>query len=243
MKHLFKLIRVLLISVSIAGCSKTMDDYPSANLRAISAFEFEYYHNSDCNIHILHEGEVDETNRIITISVPTDADLTHLRPTITLSPWTTCSPKTLEAMDFTSPVDYTVTAQSGKIAVYTVHVTTEYIYKNADLFRFYLLDITNDNGEPMYVTNNVYNDGAVINVKVPKGTDISSQHTHLSLSPASMRATLEICESGNDVNYKTFTDGDAVDYRIAPVIFRITAEGGLVNRYKINVTEVEDGNE
>jgi len=240
MKHLFKLMSVLLISVLLAGCSKTMDEYPLANLRAISDFEFEYYHNSDCNIYVHQVGEVDETNRSITVSVPTDADLTHLKPTIKLSPWTTCSPKTLEAVDFTSPVDYTVTAQSGKIAVYTVYVTADYIYQNADLFRFYLLDILNDNNESMYVTNNDFSDGAVINVEVPKGTDLSSQHTHIDLSPASTRAVLEICESGDDVNYKAFTDGDVVDYRIAPVIFRITAEKGLVKRYMINVTEVED---
>lgn len=58
------------------GCSKAIEDYPKFNLREIAYFAFDYYHNSENNIFIQHAGVIDETNRYITVSVPTDADLT-----------------------------------------------------------------------------------------------------------------------------------------------------------------------
>ena len=244
-----------LVSVSVVllclSCSKTIDDYPLANLRAISSFDFNYYHNSGSNIFIQHSGTVDEYNRSITVSVPTDADLTHLRPTIKLSPWTTCKPGNLEEVDFShGEVEYEVTAQSGKKAYYSVLVTSDYIYQDAILLRFFLSDIplsdtaTTDPDDPTSgrsATPESYADGAQITLLLEHGSgyDLTRQRTHLDMSASSHHCRIEVAELNDETNYRPFSDLDIIDYSDT-VIFRVTAESGKVVRYRTVVREKEE---
>jgi hypothetical protein len=68
-------------------------------------------------------GDIDEMNRTISISVPYGTNLGSLAPTITVSPAATVSPPSGAAQSFISPVTYTVTAENGDTAEYTVTVT------------------------------------------------------------------------------------------------------------------------
>lgn len=61
----------------------------------------------------------------ITASVPFDADVTSLVPTITISANATVSPNTGVSQNFTSPVVYKVTAQDGNVKEYTVTITKD----------------------------------------------------------------------------------------------------------------------
>lgn len=235
----------------LLGCAKTMDDYPLANLRAISSFAFEYYHNATCGIHINHEGVVDETNRYITVSVPTDADLTSLRPSIKLSPWTTCKPASLEAVDFSKgAVEYEVTAQSGKKAYYTVEVKADFIYEDAILLRMFLSDIPlanateKDPDDPTSGRSAIpdsYADGALITMLLEHGSgyDLTKQRTHLDLSASSRHCSIEVAEGNDESSYRVFHDLDTVNYSDT-VIFRLTAESGKVVRYHAVVREKEE---
>ena len=71
------------------------------------------------------EGEIDEFSKTVTVQMPQGTDVTELVPTIEVSEGATVSPASGEAQDFTNPVSYTVTAQNGTTAVYTVTVIVE----------------------------------------------------------------------------------------------------------------------
>jgi hypothetical protein len=59
----------------------------------------------------------------IAVAVPPFISLTGLVPAITVSPGASVSPPSGEARDFRDPVRYTVTAEDGSVAEYTVTVT------------------------------------------------------------------------------------------------------------------------
>jgi hypothetical protein len=67
-------------------------------------------------------GEINESAKTIAIKVPSGTDVTKLTPTITVSEKATVSPASGVAQNFTNPVRYTVTAEDGSTASYTVTV-------------------------------------------------------------------------------------------------------------------------
>lgn len=68
------------------------------------------------------EGAIDEITHKIDFVLPAETDVTQLVPTIEVSEGATVDPASGVAQDFTNPVTYTVTAQNGTTAVYTVTV-------------------------------------------------------------------------------------------------------------------------
>ena len=70
-------------------------------------------------------GVIDEMAKTITVEVPSGTDVTQLVPTITVSAEAIVSPVSGVAIDFTNPVIYTVTAEDGSTASYTVTVAAE----------------------------------------------------------------------------------------------------------------------
>lgn len=68
-----------------------------------------------------YSGVIDEENHSILVRVPTSADITNLIPTIEVSEGAIVSPTSGQAVDFTNPVEFTVTCQSA-VAVYIVTV-------------------------------------------------------------------------------------------------------------------------
>lgn len=71
------------------------------------------------------DGDIDEIARKIDFVLPAETDVTQLVPTIEVSEGATVEPASGVAQDFTNPVNYTVTAQNGTTAVYTVTVVVE----------------------------------------------------------------------------------------------------------------------
>ena len=65
-------------------------------------------------------GIIDDGAKTIMVSVPNGTDLTALIPTILVSEKAMISPESGVATNFTNPVKYTVTAEDGSIAEYTV---------------------------------------------------------------------------------------------------------------------------
>ncbi|PYI56378.1 DUF5018 domain-containing protein [Paenibacillus flagellatus] len=63
---------------------------------------------------------IDTAARTVTFTMPADADITALAPDIAVSPGAAVSPASGTPADFTSPVVYTVTAQDGSTASWTV---------------------------------------------------------------------------------------------------------------------------
>ncbi len=257
-----KLFLFFTLSLFLVGCSKSMDDYPLSNLRAMVDFSVKFYHNSDNNIFIEHTGTIDETNHIVTLSLPTDADVSKLKPTVLVAPWAKVSPASLEVVDFSkNPVakfgmpsedgksvdsipgysmEYTVTAQSGKETVYTIYIATNYIYDGADIWKFYLTDIIDSYGDPYVFNPSSYQDNARIYCVVDDQYNRSSLHTSLDLSPSSHRSKIEVCESNDKTTFRPFLDGSAIDYTSDTVIFRVTSEKGRIVNYNVSVKNVKD---
>lgn len=69
--------------------------------------------------------DIDQDQGTIQMKVPAGTDIAHLRPTIGLSGFASVTPASGEAVDFTQPVEYTVTSQSGRSNTYRVTVTVD----------------------------------------------------------------------------------------------------------------------
>ncbi len=68
-----------------------------------------------------YTGIINEANHTITVTVPTTLDITALVPTIETTAGATVTPASGQAVDFTNPVEFTVTYQTAT-TVYTVTV-------------------------------------------------------------------------------------------------------------------------
>ena len=120
-------LSILLSFILLLGCQRENDInvLPPSNLRSIVSFNL-YRYNNPLNLFSSVYGTVDETNKIITLkftpgSYPNLDSLRFLKPQIYIAPWATVSPDNLEYVDLRpDTVEYTVTAQSGKKAVYSI---------------------------------------------------------------------------------------------------------------------------
>jgi len=118
---------ILLCFTLLLGCKSENDInvLPPSNLRSINSFNL-YLFNNPLKLFSSVYGTIDETNKIITLkftpgSYPNLDSLRSIKPQIYVAPWATSSPNNLEYVDLRpDTVEYTVTAQSGKKAVYAV---------------------------------------------------------------------------------------------------------------------------
>ena len=86
------------------------------NEKSILSFRFDALDES---------GVIDQIARAISFLLSAETDVTQLVPTIEVSEGATVEPASGVAQDFSNPVTYTVTAQNGTTAVYTVTVALE----------------------------------------------------------------------------------------------------------------------
>lgn len=68
-------------------------------------------------------GTINESEHSVSVVLPLGTDVTSLEPVITISNNATVSPESGVAKDFSTPVNYTVTAEDGTTQTYTVTVT------------------------------------------------------------------------------------------------------------------------
>jgi hypothetical protein len=85
-----------------------------SNGKAITSFKFLL------NPEVV--GILDEENHIITLNVPSGTNVKNLISSVVISPGATVLPESGISQDFTSPVNYMVTAQDGSVQNYTVAV-------------------------------------------------------------------------------------------------------------------------
>lgn len=220
--------------LSLAGCTEDISDQPKSNLRAISAFTFEPYYNAENNIVVQHKGTIDEVNKVISVKLPSDVVLASLRPSMSLSPWTISSPKNLDIVDFTKDtVDITVTAQSGKKAVYSVVRTLDYLYTKAEVYSVSFPDFTYvTTGDPIKKAFATFTNNSAVTVDLPTGTDLSSIKILLDLSPASRNATFEVSEDGTGALFRPFTNPGVVNMTKLTTL-RVKPQSGTAINYKI----------
>ncbi|MGE5480243.1 MAG: right-handed parallel beta-helix repeat-containing protein [Chloroflexota bacterium] len=131
LRSFFGLFVVAVAMLGLASCSDDNSNNPNTNGSAqVTSFKFE-------GISPVAVGVIDQTAKTIKVTVPSTTDVTYLAPTIVVSSGASVDPQSGVFMDFTNPVQYTVTSSDNKTAVYTVTVTKqastwEEISKNID---------------------------------------------------------------------------------------------------------------
>lgn len=147
------------------------------------------------------------TGTTITVTVPAGTGLLNLTPIITHT-GVSVTPPSGTAVDFVSPVDFTVTAEDASTQVYTVTVT-EAVASSKDITSF---NITSPSAVGTI-------SGTTISVTVPFGTNVTNLvpnivHTGASINPASGAAW-------------NFT---------SPVVYTVTATDSSTQEYTVTVT-------
>ncbi|MEQ8238288.1 MAG: DUF4960 domain-containing protein [Cyclobacteriaceae bacterium] len=85
-------------------------------------------------------GSIDETNKTVTLELPATADITAVTPIVVVSAGATVSPESGASVDFTNPVVFTVTDNSGTVSVdYTVTI------EQADLRKIAFIGVAAEN--------------------------------------------------------------------------------------------------
>ncbi|ADV51008.1 PKD domain containing protein [Cellulophaga algicola DSM 14237] len=150
------------------------------------------------------DGIITGTN--ISVTLPAGTDVTSLSSTVTHT-GASVNPTSGVAQDFTSPVEYTVTAADGTTKVYTVTVSLAPA-------------LSSDNNITSFSIDGVAGviSGTTITVTLPAGTDVSS------LTPA-------IIHTGNTVNPDT---GIAQDFT-NPITYTVTAANLDTQEYSVTV--------
>lgn len=228
-KHVFHSgILLIMMALAFSACgSNSVDDEPKSNIRSIVSFIVKPAPNAG-NVQIQHQGVIDEANKTITIKLPQHLDLTAIRPSIITGPWSTVYPGNLSAVDFTADViEYTVTAQSGKQAVYTIVKDMTFRYSKAQIYALSFPSVIDPiTGEPVRAL--AVESAKTIRVEVPQGTDVTHLTPLLELSPDSYNATFA---QPWDVP-QDFTDA---------VSFTLTSEDGSKTvTYTVTVVEKQD---
>ncbi len=148
-------------------------------------------------------GVINSGDHTVTVDVPYGTDVTSLVPTIEVSAGATISPESGVAPDFTSPVNYTVTAEDASEQIWEVTVNIEPNTEN-DIVTFVFESFDPD-------VEGVVNSGDyTVTLSVPYGTNVTALVPTITVSP---EATISP-ESGvaqdftNPVNY-TVTAEDA----------------------------------
>lgn len=154
----------------------TVNIAPASDAKDITSFVFSKAANTALPADIT--GTIDGTN--ITATVPFGTNVTALKPTIAISPLATVAPNTGVAQNFTSPVDYTVTAQDGTTKVYKVTVNITPGSSAKDITSFVFTKALNAT-LPGDITGTI--SGTNITATVPFGTDVTYLVPTIAISP------------------------------------------------------------
>lgn len=175
-------------------------------------------------------GTINQTNHTITVLVPFSTVLTNLVATFTVSPMATLKigaviqTSGVTVNDFTSPVNYTVTAENGLTQAYTVTVTRIPLSTAKDItdFRFTGISL-------LPIVGVIDQTAKTITLTLPYGKDLTALVATFTNSPVSVvkiGSTIQV--SGTTVN--NFT---------SPLFYDVYAEDGSVKRYTVTASIYE----
>ncbi|WP_405209182.1 hypothetical protein [Aquimarina sp. LLG6339-5] len=187
------------------------------------ASENDVLTNATDVVGVISDSDVVTNLNVISLNVPSDTDITNLKPNIETSEGSAISPNPEEAQNFTNVVEYTVTAENGNSLTYKVIVLKEESSEN-EILSFDFLANENDvltNAVDIFgdISNDVVTNLRVISLTVPSDTDVTN-----------LKPSIEISE-GATINpspqeAQNFTN--AVEYTV-------TAENGETSTYKVIV--------
>jgi hypothetical protein len=159
-------------------------------------------------------GTVNQTTDTITVMVPSKTNTASLKPTVYFKGMSV-KPGSGAANDFSGPVTYTVTGNSGKTRPYTVTVNSSPA-SSKDITRFTFPGITNSETIIGAIPDA---DGTYpISVWVPAGTDLDNRGPDITYTGVNI-----IPAMGTSLNFNV------------PQTYTVTAEDGSVKTYKVTV--------
>jgi len=151
---------------------------------------------------------IDREGGNILVKVYEYEDITELAPIITVSPDATISPVSGTAVNFTNPVQYTITAQNGSIAIFTVTVSKT-LSSNNDIISITLVD-----------TEQIFErEGDNLYIYTPYETNVTNIGTNIVVSD---KATVSPA-NGAFINFTT------------PQIYTVRASDGATKNYLVTV--------
>ncbi|UOB19185.1 leucine-rich repeat domain-containing protein [Abyssalbus ytuae] len=219
MKKYFYVLLFVAGGICMTSCNKD-DDTPSpkSDAKQIISFVFKKEDNKALNEDVT--AEINQEDKTITATVPFGTELTSLLPLIEVSEKATVSPT--GTRDFSSEVDYVVTAENGTKATYKVSV------KKADpgtgkqilSFVFKEEDNTALNED---VTAEINQEEKTITATVPFNTDVTS-----------LLPLIEVSEKA------TVSPTGAQDFS-SEVDYIVTADNGTKATYKVSVKKADPG--
>ena len=199
------LLITLMSGLIITACKEEESEPDRSSAKEITTFTFG-------SLNPAVAGTIDDND--ITVTVPSGTDVTSLSPTVVVSPEATVSPASGTAQDFTSPVTYTVTAEDGSTATYTVTVNvTPEQSGEAEIISFVLSELDPPVDGDIDEDNN-------ITATVPARTDLTALVPTIVISED---ATIDPASSAA----QDFTE---------PVTYTVTAEDGTTQEYTVTIT-------
>ncbi|MEE9362776.1 MAG: hypothetical protein V3U92_09275 [Cellulophaga sp.] len=213
MKNLKYLIIFLTITIFTSGCSNDDDTEPTIlnNQKQITSFQFLASENSVLTNNIVTT--INQSNNTISASIDGAINITALLPKIEVSPKASISPS--GSLDFTNPVTYTVTAEDGTKATYSITLS---LIKSDEkqIVSFNFLALENVALSKDIVTE-IDEASMAISTIVPIGTNVSA------LSPS-----IEISENA------TIDPTGPQDFS-SPVTYTVTAQNSSTISYTVEV--------
>lgn len=202
------LIRICILAMIATVCftaCKDDDEVTRSSAKSITSFAFD-------ELSPAVTANISGTS--ITATVPTGTDVTSLAPDIVISAGASISPASNAAKDFTSPVQYTVTAEDGTTQMYTVTVSVN-VSSAKDISSFVFAGLDPE------VEASI--DGTEITATVPFGTDVTTLVPTITVSPD---ATIDPASGA----VQDFTES---------VVYTVTAEDGSTQAYTVTLTVEE----
>lgn len=162
----------------------------------------------------LEPAVIDATAATVDIEVLYGTNIASLTPSVTISLGATIDPAGGSTLDFTNPVEYTVTAEDGSTKLWTVTVTEGAMSDKAEILTFVV-----DEAVGEAVINTV---DATVDITVAVGTDVSAITPSITIS---LGATID----PNGGTVQDFTN---------PVVYTVTAQDGTTTKdWTVTITE------
>ncbi len=228
-----KKLGILCLSLFIlSACSKDDDnDNGTGNSGAeITSFTFLAADHEGLSEDV--KATIDKGNRAIKAELPSNVDIKTLKPTITVLEGASVSPKDKAETDFSEAVTYTVTAEDGSEAKYTVTVTLG--RSSAKVITSFKFLASDNDALSEDIEADIDEEDKTITIAISSEIDVTALKPTISLSD---KATIDpdnkvAMDFTNDVTYTvTAEDGSKVEYTAATAL---TEREALIAIYNAN---------
>ncbi|SHH74729.1 DUF6242 domain-containing protein [Sporanaerobacter acetigenes] len=162
---------------------------------------------------VSYSANIDNEKNEIEIAVPFDTDISKLKTDIKIDYRATIKPGLYEEKDFSNPVIYTVTSESGDTRKYTAFIKRGEASSENEILSFRVGTIEGKI------------EGDSITVEVPFSVDLKNVKPFIEISP---KAKIQPASS------------EGVDFSKGPIDYVVTAQNGDKRTYKVNIKHSQE---